>query len=112
MGEGQMTQQQFLDVTGSFIPVVDPKVKQMAKEAIPAFFDAIDTNGNGVISHKEFEVYFKCMNVPVEHAKASFDAIDTNKDGIISRDEFLDCGMEFIFSAKHSNADLFYGPLV
>ena len=90
----------------------DPKVKEMGRGILAVFFDVIDSNGDGVISHKEFEVYFKCMNVPVEHAKASFDAIDTNKDGVISRDEFLDCGIDFLYTAKSGKADLFFGPLV
>ena len=76
------------------------------------FFDIIDTNQNGVISSKEFEVYFQAMGIGKEHAKASFDGIDANHDGKISRDEFVDTGCEYF--ANHDPAHpctLFWGPL-
>ena len=51
-------------------------------------FDIVDTDADGMISLQEFEVYFECVGVGKEHAKASFDAIDADRDGKISRDEF------------------------
>lgn len=77
------------------------------------FFDAIDTNKNGVISLKEFEVYFDAMGVGKQHAKASFDAIDTNSDGSITRDEFVATVLEFFVNTDPAHpSKLFFGPLV
>ena len=83
------------------------------REGLNTSFDIIDTDADGVISVKEFEVYFMVIGVGKEHAKASFDAIDINHDGSISRDEFVNAAVGF-----YNNTDpvhpstIFFGPLV
>ena len=84
-----------------------------AGAVIVDLFDAVDTDANGVISLKEFEVYFECIGVGKEHAKASFDAIDANHDGKISRDEFANAFIEFLCNNDPAHpSTLFFGPLV
>ena len=88
-----MSMEQHLDMTSKY--TVDPEKQSVSRDAVSEFFDVVDTNGNGIISLQEFTVYFKCMGIAEEHAKASFDAIDTDKDGFITRDEFVAAGSEF-----------------
>ena len=77
------------------------------------WFDVVDTNGDGVISPREFGVYFKIMQTDESATQASFDAIDTNHDGLISRDEFVAAGVDFFTGVDEtSGGTLFYGPLV
>jgi len=92
---------------------VDSRQKSNKYYTTSEFFDVVDTNGNGVILLQEFTVYFKCMGIDEEHAKASFDAIDTDKDGFITRDEFVAAGSEFFNGVAPSHpGTMFLGPLV
>ena len=78
-----------------------------------AFFDMLDTDGDGVIALEEFKVYSKCCNVGEEHAKAVFDALDTDSNGKISRDEYVDAIIHFFFYCDPVHpCNLMYGPLV
>ena len=53
--------------------------------AIP-LFEAIDANGDGVLTREEFtEGYSRFIS---ESASATFDAIDANSDGELTREEF------------------------
>ena len=83
------------------------------REGLKISFDMIDTDADGIISVKEFEVYFMVIGVGKEHAKASFDAIDTDRDGSISRDEFVSAAVEFYNNTDPAHpSTLFFGPLV
>ena len=67
--------------------VIHGKVLQLVSKHTNMFdemFDSIDMNGNGEISFTEWDVHYKSMTIPSEHARASFDAMDTNRDGIVS----------------------------
>ena len=110
-GDKKMTQEEFLKMTGEF--AADPEVPSTMRQTLSAFFDIVDTNGDGVISPEEFKVYFKCIGIAEEYAKPSFDAIDTDKNGLISKDEFIAAGFEFYNGVDQSHgAALFFGPLV
>ena len=110
-GDMKMSMEQHLDMTSKY--TVDPEKQSVSRDAVSEFFDVVDTNGNGVISLQEFTVYFKCMGIAEEHAKASFDAIDTDNDGFITRDEFVAAGSEFFNGVDPSHpGTMFLGPLV
>ena len=82
-------------------------------DTISEMFDVVDTNGDGVISPREFHDYFKIMGVDESSAQASFDAIDTDHNGIITRDEFAAAGLDFFTGVDEtSGGTLFFGPLV
>ena len=86
---------------------------EATREAVKNYFDAVDTDADGVISLKEFEVYFDAIGVGKKHAKASFVAIDADHDGKISRNEFMDTAIEFISNTDPAHpSTLFFGPLV
>jgi len=54
-------------------------------KAMP-IFDAIDDNGDGVLTREEFTKGYALFMA--EQASNSFDAIDDNGDGVLTRDEF------------------------
>ena len=59
------------------------------------FFDAIDTDNDGVISSKEFGVLLQSYGIDPTVAPEAFDGgLDKNKDGIISRSEFMEAGTQ------------------
>ena len=75
------------------------------------FFDAIDTNANGVISFEEWKVFYQCIGVDVSLAPASFAAVDQNKDSLLSRDEFWDNYREFFRGMDESHPSAYmFGP--
>ena len=75
-------------------------------------FDALDVNGNGVVSMKEWELHYKCMGLDPKYAKASFEAMDTNGDGEVSPEVFVAYHVEFFSSTGNElNSAILYGPL-
>jgi hypothetical protein len=63
-------------------------------------FRIIDTDRNGSIYLKEWEIHCMAINIPVEHAKASFKAMDTDGDGVISHDEFVAYHYEYFHTSE------------
>lgn len=66
------------------------------------FFDAIDTNHDGVVSHKEFIVasFDRQKLINKGNLDMAFDIIDENHDGILTLDE-----IKKAFSGHHSESD-------
>ena len=101
----------YKDVANSWLENVG-KQGDFAIERFDKIFNIIDTNRNGTISVKEWEIHYKAVGIPVEHAKASFEAMDTDKDGVISRDEFVAYHTEYFYSTEDKlRSSLLYGPL-
>jgi len=78
-------------------------------EIYSPFFDVIDTNGDGHISVKEYQVYYKVLGLDARYADESFKLVDTDHNGEISRAEYLAAVNDFFCSENPSN---FWGPLV
>ena len=110
--EGEkMTLEQYL--AGAVKLCEDPLGPDHTRTLMRALFDALDVNHDGVISSQEFRLYFKCIGINEDQAKASFDGIDDNHDGLITKEEFLAAAIEFFYGFDTtSGATLFYGPLV
>mmetsp|Transcript_2188 Transcript_2188/g.6490 ORF Transcript_2188/g.6490 Transcript_2188/m.6490 type:complete len:493 (-) Transcript_2188:365-1843(-) len=73
-------------------------LESLTKEEMCKVFNAIDTNGNGVLSLDEVEVLMRdklCADCsPTEadlRVKRFMCRFDANKDGVVSREEFTDC---------------------
>ena len=91
----------------------DPRVKEIIKTNLDMMFDVVDTNGDGTISLKEYQVFFKCLGIDESNAKPSFDGIDTSRNGVISKAEYLAAAVEFLHGLdQKSGATSFMGPLV
>ena len=101
------------DDFGRMPELVKPDLlKQNGEAVLVTFFDVIDSNHDGYIQSKEFEVWFRIIGVDVSKAEESFKMIDTNGDGVLSREEFVAAGLEFVTSKEDTPSKLFYGPLV
>ena len=75
-------------------------------------FDALDINGDGVISMKEWELHYRGMGIDPKYATASFEAMDTNGDGVVSLEEFTAYHVEFFSTIENKlNSAILYGPL-
>jgi len=75
------------------------------------YFEAIDTNKDGVIQLAEFTAYFEILGIDPKYAKQAFDSVDADKDGNISRCEFISAGNDFFNMEDSGNAgDYFFGP--
>ena len=91
------------------------KMKALLYDQHNMFFDVIDTNKDGHISLKEFEVYMRVM-VPNTSESAiihSFNTIDTDKNGEISREEFLAAAEDFLLGVEETEVSkVFFGELL
>lgn len=77
-----------------------------------ANFDAVDSDGNGVISIDEWVSVYKAAGIDTKYAKPAFEAMDTDGNGVITRDEFLAFNKEFYFTAEDKlKSSIIYGPL-
>jgi len=52
-----------------------------------AYFDVLDTDGNGTISLDELKTMMRAFQVPQEAAYTFFDAADVDKNGTLEREE-------------------------
>merc|ERR1712087_759224 len=68
---------------GTVTPNKGSHISKTSADVISRAFNALDVNGDGVITREEFE------NDKLSRAFAgAFDAIDANEDGVLSREEF------------------------
>ena len=75
-------------------------------------FNGLDTNEDGVVSMKEWELHYRCMGLDPKYAKASFEAMDTNGDGKVSLEEFTAYHVEFFSTTDNKlNSAILFGPL-
>ena len=94
-------------------PVTREKLRITAKELMEIYFLAIDTNGDGQIQTKEYEVFFEVMAIDQSLAAETFAAIDTDGDGELSVDEFVAAGQEFFIGEDESSpSKYFWGALI
>lgn len=59
------------------------------------WFDAVDLNGDGVISFVELSEHLAAQKFKPESIKCAFDLLDLNKDGEISRAELQECFLNY-----------------
>jgi len=86
-------------VAGKSIAAVPKAVAQMVDKQLTCQFsledelaamdfDAVDTDGSGTISQKEFEGTFSTLGYPRAKIEEAFKCLDQNGDGAVSRLEF------------------------
>ena len=82
------------------------------KPNLEMMFNAIDLNGDGIISLPEWKIYYKAMGIKDEKdAEESFKIVDLNGDGDMSLDEFIVGSCDFLYSQGESPNMYFLGPL-
>lgn len=111
LGENGISQDAF--IAGMEKQVKDPALKGTLEGPLPLFFQAVDSNNDGMISADEFGDFFRILGLDAGMGPASFAAIDTNNDGLLSQDEFVEAGSKFFISEDTAEPTrLFWGPLV
>ena len=99
----------------SLLSMSSEERKVLLNDTHNMLFDAIDTNKDGHISVKEFEVYFKLLAPGISEAEVahSFDSIDTDKNGEISREEFMAAAEDFLHGVEETElSKAFFGHLI
>ena len=94
---------------------LDPQSNPQSKliQDSEVIFDVIDTDGNGVISEKEFIMFFKCLYIhDADFAINTFSKIDLNKDQMLSRNEFTVAFEDFMLNENESRYKELFGPLL
>jgi Ca2+-binding EF-hand superfamily protein len=77
------------------------------------YFDAIDTNKDGLIQANDFVSIFKAFGISEDLAKEAFEGMDTDNNGVLSREKFVAIGRDFCTMEEPSYpADYLFGPLV
>jgi Ca2+-binding EF-hand superfamily protein len=87
-------------------------MKEKLKGPLPLFFQAVDTDEDGMISGPEFENFFEIIGLDKSMAPETFKAIDENNDGQLSKEEFVNAGLDFFENQEPSVNQIFWGPLV
>ena len=84
---------------GAPLSLNDADCDQIVAEA-DAVFDAIDRDGNGVISRDELDLHLEGQQLPSAARDSMFQSMDANADGVISRQELRDAW------SRHESANL------
>jgi Ca2+-binding EF-hand superfamily protein len=93
--------------------VNDKESKDKAECFLPYFFQAIDHDHDGVISLKEFKIFYQCLGLSEEDAAVAFHIIDHNDDGKLSQKEFEYLGKDFFLTEDEKRVSrMFWGPLI
>ena len=75
-------------------------------------FEIIDSDGNGIISFKEWSDYYIALGIDSKYAKDSFESMDFNSDGVVSMEEFIAFNKEFYLTAEDKlHSSILFGPL-
>ena len=91
----------------------DKSLKKKVHRFLPYLFRAVDKDGSGLISLKEFTLFFKCLGLSEQDASKSFAAIDENNDGSLSIKEFVKLGRDYFITEDERRVSRdFWGPLV
>ena len=85
-GNGYITIDEFLASYAQFTSM--PNAKDIVVELNQSLFDAVDTNGSGTISLKEYTTFITPSGISAEAAAAAFAKLDRDGSGVISRAEF------------------------
>ncbi|MFF5488727.1 EF-hand domain-containing protein [Streptomyces virginiae] len=97
-GDGQVSRQEFITVMEA--NVTTPEHFESAVMAIAdAVMNALDTNGDGVLSQDEYVHLYDTLGVPKELSAQAFHRLDLDGDGVISFGEYRTAIVEFYLSA-------------
>jgi Ca2+-binding EF-hand superfamily protein len=73
------------------------EMERSSKEVIGASFDALDLNGDGMISRGEYQAFLDVHGNPAS-GDAVWPTLDTDGDGYLARDEFAKLSFEYFSS--------------
>jgi Ca2+-binding EF-hand superfamily protein len=95
-GDDAVTLDEWLEMSVAYqdAEVADPVV-QTAEGLV---FDAIDADGDGRISLREYLAFMRGQRIPDAHAQEAFSKFDADSDGFLTRHEFLKNWLEYAYS--------------
>jgi Ca2+-binding EF-hand superfamily protein len=95
-GSGDVTLAEWLRVNMHFMYL--PIAKETLITYNSGIFDAMDANGNGSLSRREYAAFLKPYGLTAEEASIAFDKLDRDGSGVITRKEFAENAAEFFGS--------------
>ncbi|NSC24382.1 EF-hand domain-containing protein [Streptomyces albus subsp. chlorinus] len=96
--EGQLTKDQFLQVTGDLIfQSGEANFNRVLGPVVKAIIGICDKNADGQINAEEFEAWLGGIGVNRAEAKEAFQQVDTDNDGELSLEELLAAVREYHF---------------
>ncbi|CAG0906939.1 unnamed protein product, partial [Cyprideis torosa] len=109
-----LTEDQYLTAMAEMINIPEVEDEGNYDEyVVPFFFKALDLNGDGKISMKEYIKLFQAHGVPEREAMKAFKSLDVNGDGEVSFNEFCAANLEYMFcEVEDKPCKEMFGPLV
>ncbi|MEU9184383.1 EF-hand domain-containing protein [Streptomyces sp. NPDC048484] len=104
-GQGSLTQDQFLGVTGNLIfSKGEADFNRALGPVVGAIIGLCDQNADGRISREEFASWLTAVGVGPDRAPGVFEQVDTDGNGELSQDELLAAVRDYHYG--RSNVEL------
>ncbi|KIZ17009.1 EF-hand domain-containing protein [Streptomyces natalensis] len=111
-GDGRLTPEEYrTGMKGAFITSGEG-FSQAFRPMLEGVCGLLDTNGDGEVDEKEFQVWQEVFRTAPQDRAAAFQALDADGSGKLSVDELLDA-MHQYYTSTDPNApgNVLYGPL-
>lgn len=109
--DGRVSRDEFLRYADAYLADRDA-VRAYARGDVQLLFDAMDTDGDGVITVDEYRGYLEVCGVETEAADTFFGHADLDRDGRITRAEMSHAMEEFLVSEDpRAGGNFLFGDL-
>lgn len=97
-GDGKVTFTEYVQLTDARRKAGFKLEMEQIQNWLTAVFDAVDGDGDGVISLAEYRLFFQAWGLAADEADVAYAAMDFNADERLSRRAFLQFGVNFYLS--------------